>query len=52
MMTPTQVGKIAVDSMFKKKSEVVVGALNKIGGFLAWLLPKKVIETTTANLYE
>ena len=52
IMTPEQVGKIAIESMFKKKSEVVVGALNKIGGFLAWLLPKKVVETTTANLYE
>ena len=52
MMTPEQVGKVAVDSMFQKKSEVIVGALNKLGGFLAWLLPKKVVETTTANLYE
>jgi len=52
IMTPEQVGKVAVDSMFKKKAEVVVGLINKLGGFLAWILPKKVVETTTANLYE
>lgn len=52
IMTPEQVGKVAIESMFKKKAEVIVGAVNKLGGFLAWLLPKKVVETTTANLYE
>jgi hypothetical protein len=52
IMTPEQVGKEAVDAMFKKKAEVVVGVLNKLGSFLAWLLPKKLIETTTANLYK
>ena len=52
IMTPEQVGKEAVDAMFKKKAEVVVGVLNKLGSFLAWLLPKKLIETTTANLYQ
>lgn len=52
IMTPEQVGKVAIDSMFKKKAEVVVGLVNKLGGFLSWLLPKKFVETTTANLYE
>ncbi|HEY1020870.1 MAG TPA: SDR family oxidoreductase [Flavisolibacter sp.] len=52
IMTPEQVGKIAVESMFRKKAEVVVGVVNKLGSFLAWLLPKKLVETTTANLYE
>ena len=52
IMTPEQVGKVAVDSMFRKKAEVVVGLVNKLGGFLSWLLPKKMVETTTANLYE
>ena len=52
MMTPEQVGRVAIESMFKKKAEVIVGVLNKLGGFLAWLLPKKIVETTTANLYE
>lgn len=52
IMTPDAVGKVAIESMFKKKSEVVVGLVNKLGGFLSWLLPKKMVETTTANLYE
>lgn len=52
IMTPEQVGKIAIESMFRKKAEVIVGVMNKLGGFLAWLLPKKLVETTTANLYE
>ncbi|HEX8315071.1 MAG TPA: SDR family oxidoreductase [Flavisolibacter sp.] len=52
MMTPEQVGKVAIESMFSKKAEVVVGVLNKLGGLLSWLLPKKLVETTTANLYE
>jgi short-subunit dehydrogenase len=52
IMRPDQVAKVAIDSMFKKKTEVIVGAVNKLGGFLAWLLPKKLVESTTANLYE
>jgi len=52
IMTPEQVGKVAIDSMFKKKAEVIVGVMNKLGGFLAWILPKRLVETTTANLYE
>lgn len=52
IMTPEQVGKVAVDSMFSKKAEVIVGVVNKLGSFLSWLLPKKIVETTTANLYE
>jgi short-subunit dehydrogenase len=52
IMKPEQVAKIAVDSMFKRKTEVVVGVMNKLGGFLAWVLPKKLVESTTAKLYE
>lgn len=52
IMTPDQVGKVAIDSMFNKKTEVIVGVVNKLGGFLSWLLPKKLVESTTANLYE
>ena len=52
IMTPEQVGKVAIDSLFKKKTEVIVGVVNKLGGFLSWLLPKKLVESTTANLYE
>ena len=51
-MTPEQVGKLAVKAMFNKKAEVITGTINKIGGFLTWLLPKKVVERSTARLYE
>jgi short-subunit dehydrogenase len=51
-MTPDEVAKIGVDSLFKKKTEVITGAINKIGGFLTWILPKKLVEGTTAKLYE
>lgn len=52
MMTPDQVGKAAVDAMLNKKAEVITGAINKVGGFLTWLLPKKVLEGGAARLYE
>lgn len=52
MMTPEQVGKIAVAATLNKKAEVLVGGLNKVVGFFTWLLPKKFTETTAANLYE
>ena len=52
MMTSDIVGKTAVDAMFAKKTEVITGAINKIGGFLTWILPKKVLEGGAARLYE
>jgi hypothetical protein len=51
-MTPEQVAKMAVSSMFAKKAEVITGAINKIGGFLTWLLPKSVLEGGAAKIYE
>lgn len=51
-MTPEQVGKAAVDAMFSKKAEVITGVINKLGGFLTWLLPKKVLEGGAARIYE
>lgn len=51
-MTPEQVAKIAVSSMFAKKAEVITGAINKLGGFLTWLLPKSVLEGGAAKIYE
>jgi uncharacterized protein len=40
-MQPAEVAKIAVNAMFKGKTEVITGFLNKVGAALAWLLPKK-----------
>lgn len=51
-MTAEQVGKAAVNAMFSKKAEVITGAINKLGGFLTWLLPKKVLEGGAARIYE
>jgi uncharacterized protein len=51
-MTPAAVAKIAVDSMYSKKTEVITGFINKAGAFLVWLLPKKLAEKTAMKIYE
>lgn len=51
-MTPEEVGKAAVKAMFAKKAEVITGAINKLGGFITWLLPKSVLEGGAARIYE
>jgi len=51
-MSADAVAKIAVDSMFKGKTEVVVGAINKLGAFAAWLAPKSIVEKTAGSVYE
>ena len=51
-MTPEKVAKSAVNAMFNKKAEVITGTINKLGGFLTWLLPKQVMEGGAARIYE
>jgi len=51
-MTPEAVAKIAVDSMFSKKIEVITGFTNKLGAFFAWLLPKRMVEGIAAGFYD
>ena len=51
-MQPDEVAKIAVEAMYKGRTEVIVGFLNKLGAALAWLLPKKTIEKTSAKIYQ
>lgn len=51
-MTPEAVAKIAVDGMYKGKTEVITGFTNKLGAALAWLLPKKTIEKASAKIYQ
>jgi uncharacterized protein len=51
-MKPEVVAKISVDSMFKEKTEVITGFVNKLQGFLVWLTPKKLVETMAARIYE
>jgi uncharacterized protein len=51
-MQPQAVAKIAVSSMFAGKAEVITGFINKLGAFMAWLLPKSLIEKTVMKIYE
>jgi uncharacterized protein len=51
-MTPEAVAAISVKSMLSGKTEVIVGFINKVGAFLVWLLPKKLVETTAMKIYE
>jgi|SRR5450432_427736 len=51
-MTPEAVAHVAVNSLFRKKPEVIAGATNKAGAFFAWLLPKNLVEVVAKKLYE
>ena len=51
-MQPYEVASIAVKAMFAGKTEEVTGFLNKAGAFFAWLLPKKLVESTTVKMYK
>jgi short-subunit dehydrogenase len=51
-MKPAAVAKIAVSSMLAKKTEKIPGFINRLGVFMAWLLPKKLVEKSTGNLYK
>jgi short-subunit dehydrogenase len=51
-MSPEQVATIAVKAMYRGKTEIITGFINKAGAFLVWLLPKKLAEKTAAKLYE
>lgn len=50
-MTPAKVASIAINGMFNKRTEVVTGWINKLGVFLAWVLPKKLVEKSAAKIY-
>jgi len=45
------VARIGLDGMFNKKSEIIAGFLNKVSAWGANLLPKKLVEKISANLY-
>ncbi|SRR5579862_254574 len=51
-MQPGEVANIAVQAMLDKKPEKIVGFVNKIGAFLAWLMPKNMVEKTAMKIYE
>jgi short-subunit dehydrogenase len=50
-MSPQAVAKIAIDGMLKGQTEIVAGLINKVGVLLAWLLPKRIIEKSIADIY-
>jgi uncharacterized protein len=51
-MSAEDVAVMAVNGMYKRKTEVITGMVNKLGAALAWLLPKKMIEKTSAKIYQ
>ena len=51
-MTPEQVAQIAVRAMFAKKPTTIVGWVNKLGAFLAWLLPNTIVERSAMSIYQ
>ncbi|MCF6406313.1 SDR family oxidoreductase [Chitinophaga filiformis] len=51
-MMPDAVADIAIKGMFRKKSEIIPGALNIISAFLTRLVPKSLVEKIAADLYK
>lgn len=51
-MSPAAVASMAVRAMLAGKTEVITGFVNKLGAFLAWLLPKGLVEQTAMKIYE
>ncbi len=51
-MSPQTVAQIAVDSLFRRRPEVITGGMNKLSAFFAWLLPKSLVEEIAKKLYD
>lgn len=51
-MQPSAVASIIVDGMLAHKIEIIPGFINKLSVFLAWLLPKKLLEKSAASIYD
>lgn len=51
-MQPKDVAVIGLKAMFDKEPEVVAGTINKLGTFLAWLLPKSIVERVAMKAYK
>jgi hypothetical protein len=51
-LSPDEVAAAAVNAMFAKKAEVIVGFINKLGAFFAWLLPKRIVELAAGSIYK
>jgi short-subunit dehydrogenase len=51
-MRPEVVASMAVNAMLAGKAELITGGINKVGAFMAWLLPKTLVERTAMKIYE
>jgi len=51
-MTPQQVGKIAVNGLFRGTIEIVPGFINKLNAWLPKFFPKTFVEKIGGNIYE
>ena len=51
-MSPQTVAQIAVESLFKRRIEVITGGANKLSAFFAWLMPKTLVENIAKKLYD
>jgi len=50
-MTAESVAKIAVEGMFKEKSEIIPGVSNKLHSILPKFVPKSFVEKIAGNIY-
>jgi uncharacterized protein len=51
-MSPRAVAHISVESMFRRRPEVITGGMNKLSAFFAWLMPKSLVENVAKKLYD
>ncbi|HCL83276.1 MAG TPA: NAD(P)-dependent oxidoreductase, partial [Chitinophagaceae bacterium] len=51
-MSPRVVAHISVESMFRRRPEVITGGMNKLSAFFAWLMPKSLVENVAKKLYD
>jgi short-subunit dehydrogenase len=51
-MMPDAVAEIAISGMFRKKAEIIPGALNALSVFLTRIVPKSLVEKIAADLYK
>jgi uncharacterized protein len=51
-MSPQTVAHIAVESLFRRRPEVITGGANKLSAFFAWLMPKPMVENIAKKLYD
>ena len=51
-MSAGDVAKMAVNSLFRRRPELITGGTNKLTAFFAWLLPKTLVESVAKKLYD